>query len=424
MDGSAPTSIDSAGRLAAWFGNPKVPMLVKQQIRGLLKGGLVDPDKLDVAIQACDIAGKPERAHAFLTATHYLSSQGVDVADTLRMAQAYGRKISPDWGVKRWKDEHDKMGRVATMHRLREAAQQYDLARYDALLPSNYPGYLIRTSRRLGMEGLRQQHCVASYASKVSAGTCGIASVFAQGQRWTVELAPRQGVDLESGKYVEWLEAIQIKGKRNRDAPPEISSEIKWALRVEGPPPGVSTMRAGGPEEGPDWREGLRVICTALREHGVKEVHVSFDGSGDSGTIEGAEITQWCEGVNPVPNVLETVRVNVDRRVCAIGAGGRPEEPTFEADETTLAEAIERYAEHWTEESGVNWYDDDGGYGSITINASAGIVECEVYFRTSDAELGASDEIDVFADDDAAPEDDLEEPDAAVAQRGMRGPGM
>lgn len=55
-------------------------------------------------------------------------------------------------------------------------------------LPKRFSGYLIRTSRRLGMEGLRQRHCVASYDSRLRKGDCAIVAVFADRQRWTVEL--------------------------------------------------------------------------------------------------------------------------------------------------------------------------------------------------------------------------------------------
>ena len=60
--------------------------------------------------------------------------------------------------------------------------------RYERHLPASWSGYLIRTSRRLAMEGLRQRHCVGAQHDAVKYGLCSIAVVFLNGARWTIQI--------------------------------------------------------------------------------------------------------------------------------------------------------------------------------------------------------------------------------------------
>ena len=79
---------------------------------------------------------------------------------------------------------------------------------FERHLPASWPGYLLKSSVKLGLEGHRQDHCVASYASLVEAGACAIATVLVDRKRWTVEL-------VKTGKADAPLRIAQIHGKRN-----------------------------------------------------------------------------------------------------------------------------------------------------------------------------------------------------------------
>ena len=98
--------------------------------------------------------------------------------------------------------------RRTTLERLSAANEVFDLSGFEAHLPSRPPGYLIRTSKRPGMEGLRQHDCVAEYHTAIQRRYCAIATVFVNRMRWTVALPHYE----HEGK--PWI--AQIAGQRNQ----------------------------------------------------------------------------------------------------------------------------------------------------------------------------------------------------------------
>lgn len=155
-----------------------LPNKTSLPLQRLLSQGLLDEETVAVILDAGELdkkmSGNPHKLLGFAVAFLYLESKQVPVRDTIRMAREQGRRLDLDWSAKRWKQEHDRLSRVAVLARLSGENVVYELSRYAAVLPSSIQGYLIRSGRRLGMEGLRQRHCVAGYHSRISAGYCAM----------------------------------------------------------------------------------------------------------------------------------------------------------------------------------------------------------------------------------------------------------
>jgi hypothetical protein len=206
----------------------------------------------------------------------HLQSQGVPMKDVIRMARIQRRRIRLDWSARRWREEHERLARAETLKRLAEENVRYDLGAVAALLPTRFNGYLIRSSRRLGMEGLRQRHCVASYNLEIQAGYCVIASVFINHQRWTVQLA-------RTGNDAAPLRLVQMRSRFNQQPQREQRQAICRELGI------APDAAAADPQRAPcahAYLENLQRILPLLRTHQVRTVTVSFDGSGDSGSID------------------------------------------------------------------------------------------------------------------------------------------
>jgi len=109
-----------------------------------------------------------------------------------------------------------------------------------------------------------------------------------------------------------------------------------------------------------------------LRECHAQAVKMSFDGCGDSGSIDAISY-----GDAKVDAASVQIEVEVFDRV-------------FETDRRevtcrTLDLAIEELTNDYLEETQVNWYDNDGGYGELTIDVQAGTVTLEVNVRTTES---------------------------------------
>jgi hypothetical protein len=88
----------------------------------------------------------------------------------------------------------------------------------DLLVGLPYKYEFIDKKERLIAETVEQDHCVATYASKINSGGCGIYSIIYEGQRWTLELNKH----LHSDAFV----IAQCRGIRNQDAPAELKTAI------------------------------------------------------------------------------------------------------------------------------------------------------------------------------------------------------
>jgi hypothetical protein len=255
-----------------------LPRKVALPLRELLGVGQLSNDTLQTVLDAAELAGSPAKALGFAVGYLHLQSEGIPMKDVIQMARRQKRPIRLDWSARRWKEEHDRLSRAETLIRLGEANVCYELSDVAACLPVRFRGYLIRSSRRLGMEGLRQRHCVASYHAQIQAGYCALCTVFIDRQRWTVQLG-------RTGDAKAPLRITQVRSRFNKVPTRAVSEAIHRELGIEPASPcGPMPRDAEGVLR--TYMENLRRILPVLRAHQVKHVTVSFDGSGDSGSIE------------------------------------------------------------------------------------------------------------------------------------------
>ena len=259
------------------------PDRVRLPVEALRAVGQID----DKAIMTV-LLGAPRADQRHLFLYHLLVVKGlreakVDVDDTVAMAAAMGRRVDFRWSRRRWLDEHNRLSRWATLKTLAAAGRVYELDFYREHLPKQWVGYLIPNSRRLGMEGLRQRHCVASYDARIATGQCAIAVVFIDHRRWTVELLP-------TGNPQHPVQARQIRGVLNREPNREERAAVLSMLDLPqdlAPRVPDNALVARG-----DGAGSIRVLEDALpvlRGAGVAIVHLRFHGSGDAGVLEDPE---------------------------------------------------------------------------------------------------------------------------------------
>lgn len=107
-----------------------------------------------------------------------------------------------------------------------------------------------------------------------------------------------------------------------------------------------------------DADEGRHVLCAAMAAGGVATVTIHFTGYGDSGQIDDVEIAMVAGHTEP----------------------------------TDLAEQLEDWAYTFLEGTGVDWQNNDGGYGNITFDLTQGLPEftAEVYYNETVSHLGFS----------------------------------
>ena len=166
-----------------------LPRKTSNPFRRLLRLGLIEPELIETLLDASDLTGERSiKLLGFGLVIAHLENQGAAVRDTVRMAKELSAPISLEWSMNRWITEHERLSRIHTMHRLHKENTSYDVTAFASHLTDRFNGYLIRSSRRLGMEGFRQRSCIASYDQRIKQQQCAIASVFIDKQRYTVEL--------------------------------------------------------------------------------------------------------------------------------------------------------------------------------------------------------------------------------------------
>ena len=358
-------------RLRLW------PAKVAAPIADLLAKGLIRPETAETVLDAGDLAGESQHVLGFAVALLQMQRDNVPVIDAIRMAKQLGRPINLRWSQKRWKAEHARLSHLVTLERLKAAHEVYDLTPFEAHLPATWPGYLIRSSRRLGLEGLRQQHCVASYHGAIRRGHCAIATVFVERERWTVELR----------KYAHndepWV--AQIAGRRNRKPTREIRQAIHNALGLEG--------RQGG--RGPEdhsYMDNLRALLPILREHGVEKVTTSFSGYGDSGQVDDVEFT-------PAGAYTRVANATVASRRVEFSHRNNRWERNENVHIVRVVDAVTALTDDYLEETGVNYYDNEGGFGFLEIDVAAGDVELEINQNVESSELAFKRRSDIASGD-------------------------
>lgn len=354
-----------------------LPAKIRKPFDSLMASGQMDAAVLELVLIAGRLAGDTSRLLGFAAGFLYLQGKGVPVSDVIRMAAQLNRRINLSWSERRWRDEHSRLSRAVTLERLAADDVHYALSAFAAHLPPNWPGYLIRSSRRLGMEGLRQRHCVASYHDQIQQDRCAIAVVFLNRQRWTVQIFLTRDPERP-------LVLGQIRTRNNVAASPAVAETIHERLGIAFQPISHGVTTALAPR---CYRENLRRVLPLLQEPGIREVIVSFDGSGDSGSIWDVRFEPAWEGEEPIVSILKVAsRQDPDSRRWI-------ESPVIE--EVPLKEAISTLAYDYLEETDVDWYNNEGGYGDLTIDVRAGTVALMFHRRLIESTCEYSEAFDI-----------------------------
>jgi len=99
-----------------------------------------------------------------------------------------------------------------------------------------------------------------------------------------------------------------------------------------------------------------------LYDAGIDRVIVWFDGGGDSGQIESVEL--FTESGDLLP--LEDIRANkhLVMRRCGSEHDGERWIPVYKAMWVSFAERIDQLVSDELSTTGVDWYNNDGGFGT------------------------------------------------------------
>lgn len=331
--------------------------------RQLLASGQLSDDVVSTILDAGELAHDATKLIGFAAGFLYLRSQGIPVHDVIHMAKMQRRRVNLTWSAARWKDEHDRLSRTEALLRLSTQNIRYDVSAFLQHLPERFDGYLIQTSRRLGMEGLRQRHCVASYHDAIQSGRCAIAVVFADRQRWTIEL--RLTDNPEAPLFI-----AQIKTRHNALPAASVRRQIHEQLQINLP---VPTASAPVTTDGRHlYMENLRRILPTLVAHQISGVYVTFEGSGDSGSIE---------SINYLPENLTVGQLQIERLHTERSFDDGVWRTIVTPMQGTLDEAIDALTNDYLEETDVDWYNNDGGFGELSIDVANGTVTLEVNVR-------------------------------------------
>lgn len=129
-----------------------------------------------------------------------------------------------------------------------------------------------------------------------------------------------------------------------------------------------------------------RLLIQKLKECGIKEVVVSFDGSGDSGQIEDVSF-----GSMQKPDASVEWVVTDSTWVNGVWV------EKHEVKSIDIHSALESFCYEALEDAGIDWYNNDGGYGELRINLDPIEVYLEVntrYTHTDTSSFGFDENLE------------------------------
>ena len=258
---------------------PCIPAKLRKKLTRLHDSNYLESQALEDINTLADAADNPEHVEALILVFGGTSLAGFVpntsmMLDTARLALKLGRKVNLTWSQRRWQEEHDKLSRYQTLVTLAAENSRYPLPIWAVELAfRDWPGYLIRSRRRLGMEGLRQCHCIALWDDKCRRGSNVVAVVFIDKVRWTVDI-------LEPGV----CGAIHTRFNQQPNADTRASIVELLGIKER------SHLGSMPPRQQVSVEDLLNEFMTnhgnALRQQGVKSLSCQFYGSSDDGNVE------------------------------------------------------------------------------------------------------------------------------------------
>lgn len=118
----------------------------------------------------------------------------------------------------------------------------------------------------------------------------------------------------------------------------------------------------------------VKQILEMLKGAGADKIIVEFDGSGDSGSVHSVDIYD---------NQNKLVRLNFGVAYAVTSSSWKDGkwEQKEEVKMMPVTEALETFCYDMLEKTGVDWYNNDGGFGQLTITLDPVEVQLEVNQR-------------------------------------------
>jgi hypothetical protein len=121
-------------------------------------------------------------------------------------------------------------------------------------------------------------------------------------------------------------------------------------------------------------RQQVKAIFKMIRDAGGEEIYVSFDGGGDSGSIDACRIIN----TNGDPVELKFIVDYTVFRDCYINGEWKTES---ELVQLPVEEVLETMCEDVLEKMGIDWYNNEGGFGELYVDLNANEVSLDVTTR-------------------------------------------
>jgi hypothetical protein len=142
--------------------------------------------------------------------------------DTVKMAKTLNRKVNCSWSVKRLKEEHDNWSKEITDIVFTEGDRLMIVGDIFIKFGNASNFKLLMTTKEMNIEGRKNNHCVATYVTRVDNGNCGIYSI----DGYTLELSTKWVNDYTTLA----LAIVQFRGYKNCNAPKELYDIVKEEL--------------------------------------------------------------------------------------------------------------------------------------------------------------------------------------------------
>jgi hypothetical protein len=142
--------------------------------------------------------------------------------DTVKMAKTLNRKINCSWSPKRLKLEHDEWSKEITDIVFTEGDRLMSINDIFIKFADASGFKLLRTTKEMNIEGRKNDHCVATYVTKVDNGNCGIYSINGH----TLELNTKW----VNNHTTLALSIVQFRGYKNCNAPENLYNLVKGEL--------------------------------------------------------------------------------------------------------------------------------------------------------------------------------------------------
>ena len=218
-----------------------LPARAAEAFADLFRDRRVDLGTAQTVVAAAAVAEDPADAIAFAAIYPALREAGIPVRATLDLAAAYGRRIDLTGNETYWQTMLFRLRAAQWLEEIGRNPARFDTERYENALPSGWPGYLVRTERRLAMMALRvgfPRGWLCVHGART--GECAVAVVFLNRRRWLVTLG------LEDRAPGPTLSIRDIRAGRDRRPTGEERARICARLGVRTPWPTRLKYDLGG----------------------------------------------------------------------------------------------------------------------------------------------------------------------------------